>query len=168
MSAPKTKCGGCGEYIYGTHTPYDCIDALRSALEQAQRERNEWNSAAGTAARDCAFLSMSLAAAQAENARLREALGTIWTAHGVVVANGGSGWSRHVEPAIYEAHNLILSPRTPTDALDEYGRRVAEAIVHDVNARAEADMLAGNPITGAHHRALDSLDVAAILKGARG
>ena len=25
-----------------------------------------------------------------------------------------------------------------------------------VNARAEADMLAGNPITGAHHRALEA------------
>lgn len=29
-----------------------------------------------------------------------------------------------------------------------------DAFVARVNARAEADMLAGNPVTGAHHRAL--------------
>jgi hypothetical protein len=34
--------------------------------------------------------------------------------------------------------------------------RAVVAFYERVNARAEADMLNGNPITGAHHRALES------------
>lgn len=38
---------------------------------------------------------------------------------------------------------------------------VVRAFVQRVNARAEADMLAGNPVTGAHHRAIE-VEVAAL------
>jgi hypothetical protein len=38
----------------------------------------------------------------------------------------------------------------------EQDRPVIEAFVARVNARAEADMLTGNPVTGAHHRALEA------------
>jgi hypothetical protein len=34
----------------------------------------------------------------------------------------------------------------PTDAI---------ALLEEINAAAEADMLAGNPVTGAHHRAIE-------------
>jgi predicted RNase H-like nuclease (RuvC/YqgF family) len=41
-------------------------------------------------------------------------------------------------------------------ALADVERRAVEAFVKRVNARAEADMLAGNPVTGAHHRAIET------------
>lgn len=50
------------------------------------------------------------------------------------------------------------------EVLRWFGRKVVEALIADVNERAEADILKGNPITGAHHRALDSVDVHAIVE----
>lgn len=40
-------------------------------------------------------------------------------------------------------------------ALEAEKRKAIEAFVARVNARAEAEMLSGKPITGAHHRALE-------------
>lgn len=34
--------------------------------------------------------------------QLVKAAEDLWRAHGVVVSNGGTGWARHVEPAIHE------------------------------------------------------------------
>lgn len=39
--------------------------------------------------------------------QLEKALISIWRAFTVVVSNGGTGWQRHVEPAIYEAVKLL-------------------------------------------------------------
>lgn len=40
------------------------------------------------------------------------------------------------------------------------------AFVARVNARAEADMLKGNPVTGAHHRAIEA-ELAALIADAK-
>ena len=68
----------------------------------------------------------------------------------------------------------LLATRVEAARLDEAMVRVevleAElagaipAFVARVNARAEADMLAGRPITGAHHRALEAEGVAMRVK----
>ena len=36
-------------------------------------------------------------------------------------------------------------------------REAKLAVLEEANAMAEADMLAGNPVEGAHHRAIDAL-----------
>ena len=45
--------------------------------------------------------------------QLEDALRAIWKAHEVVALNGGAGWTRHIEPAIYAAAKLLKSPAPP-------------------------------------------------------
>lgn len=67
-----------------------------------------------------------------------------WSKFDEEVAQAVVGIQRDLEQAI---------PR-PSPAPREEPQIIA-AFVQRVNARAEADMLAGNPITGAHHRAIE-------------
>lgn len=53
--------------------------------------------------------------------------------------------------------------RTPADALAD----VKRALLSKINAAAEADMLAGNPVEGAHHRAIDTELRALDIHGAK-
>ena len=52
------------------------------------------------------------------------------------------------KPSMKPEFEALLATVGPAEAI--------LAFVARVNARAEADMLAGNPITGAHHRALEA------------
>lgn len=185
MSAPKTKCGGCGEYIYGTHTPYDCIDALRSALEQAQRERDNWHSIANDRAAMLAKRLALHAEVQAENARLREfgekvAEGVQEVCKDEAMGMAGakpkmSGLTFYQNPTMVVlcrrldqidlsaivARVVGIAASDGTDALDEYGKKVAEAV--HVACRDEAWKHSPEA-----YSAIDALDLSAILKGARG
>src|SRR5215475_318798 len=49
----------------------------------------------------------------------------LWDAHGVVVSNGGTGYSRHIEPVIYEIGKILKRmdsfdgpPWTETDLIN--------------------------------------------------
>lgn len=82
-----------------------------------------------------------------------------------------SGWmnsevdSSKWVPAVEVQHARAALALTPPQALADLRARLAGEFVLAVNARAEADMLAGNPVTGAHHRAIES-ELAAIRERA--
>lgn len=147
------------------------IDALRARVAEVEAERvaavAACESVAEVVAPDADFVTLAdrvrlaLAASQAEARELREALAMTWP--------GISGHSAPRSPLgalggdIQRTHRAATAAlsRPPGDdtALREVCRKVAEEVRRTVNARAEADMLRGNPITGAHHRALDALDM---------
>lgn len=66
-------------------------------------------------------------------------------------------WDEWAEMALQKVFDLGAAHQREQDA------QIVEVFVGRVNARTEADMLAGRPITGAHHRAL-AAEVAALRR----
>ncbi len=152
-----------------THDAMAEIDALRARVAEVEAERDKAAIRAHlvdvAAEHESAFNLTSLAASQAEVRELREALKAAWpTLHYYGHRPGeqhvnASPTRRSVADVLDLAGAALSRPPGDDTALREVCRKVAEEVRRTVNARAEADMLRGNPITGAHHRALDALDM---------
>jgi hypothetical protein len=70
-------------------------------------------------------------------------INSFWHAH------GGRQHGPHVETMTIEERKFYPLMRM-------FATVMVEAFHQAVNKRAESDMLAGNPVTGAHHRALEA------------
>ena len=107
---------GCGLDGDDCMRLFNEIDALRARVDELTRERDVAvmvqkhgtpDDPSGVRnALTIQGLTSRLAASEARVAALEAALDAISSAHTIVVMNGGAGWSRHVEPAIYDAEKI--------------------------------------------------------------
>lgn len=65
-----------------------------------------------------------------------------------------------------KATSAIPSTQSVLSSVTQARTRAQIEILEQVNAAAEADMLRGNPVTGAHHRAIEAKlkELRALLK----
>ncbi len=78
----------------------------------------------------------------------QQTYGGLWQAHCGCGWKGPVGGSSFAGETAFQQHLLESARKADREAL-------AVELLEAINAEAEADMLAGNPVTGAHHRAIE-------------
>ncbi len=128
----------CRDDLWAVST--DDLNALREKLAAAERERDEAQAAAGFSGNVTDALEQALAASQAEAAALREACRRAISAaaHALPwIPKEHSGTRQIVSEAMHDAQCLVTDTPASTDALREFGVRVAIATLSDCHAQPD-------------------------------